>query len=701
MKKLITVFAFCCLFFGYSQTQKQDSLTVQLAFQNPDTLKVKTSIELIKVLYEQKDYYKALKFISESEKLSNKLEYNLGVAKVNYYKALIYTKKKDYLNAMDYYNKSKSIYASLNDTLCIAQINNNIGLIEIERGHYNKGLQYSLSAIKEFEKRHLINDLHLAYNNLAKAYYSVNNYDKAIEFYSKSLHIEQQNEGDGEINTILRLAELYSKEREYRKSIEYYEKGLNSNTLTDSLKGEVYPKLGGEYLQFNDYDKAAEYLIQGLKLNRNLNNKNGLLVTLNNLGKLNLKRNYLRYAEGQLIEAKDIAVTIDNKEEQLRNFKLLKALDSTNKNFDRAFIWQREFYQLKNKLDKQSPTQQDTAQQEDFVVSDLFETDDTEIAPEKTTTNNSLDAHKEESNRFKLILYALLAALVIVSTFLVLIYLKRNSRIKYTRALENKNKKIELQNEAILEQANHLEEINKVKDKLFSIVSHDLKDSLTSIKGFIDLLKDGSVTPEEFQSLIPELSENANNASLLLFNLLNWSKSQMQALEPNPSLFDIQEVFEEKVHLLEHKLEKKNIRLQDKTLKDFVYADRSMVEIIIQNLLTNAIKFSKAGDIITISNHISAGKSIISISDTGVGISKENQDKLFKNTSFTTIGTQNEKGTGLGLTICKDLVELNHGKIWVESDLNIGSTFYIELPKSKPENGNGNTQNLAAMASVN
>ena len=146
------------------------------------------------------------------------------------------------------------------------------------------------------------------------------------------------------------------------------------------------------------------------------------------------------------------------------------------------------------------------------------------------------------------------------------------------------------------------------------------------------------------------------------------------------------EVFEDKINLLEQKLEKKGIILRDKTLRDFVYADKSMVEIIIQNLLTNAIKFSKEGDTITIANHISNGKSIISISDTGVGISKENQQKLFKNTSFTTIGTQNEKGTGLGLTICKELVELNLGKIWVESDLNVGTTFYVELPKSNPQN---------------
>ena len=160
----------------------------------------------------------------------------------------------------------------------------------------------------------------------------------------------------------------------------------------------------------------------------------------------------------------------------------------------------------------------------------------------------------------------------------------------------------------------------------------------------------------------------------------------MQSLESNPSLFDIQEVFEEKTQLLEQKLDKKGILLRNKTLRDFVYADRSMIEIVIQNLLSNAIKFSQEGDTITISNHISSGKSIISVSDTGVGISPENQKKLFKNNSFTTIGTENEKGTGLGLSICKELVDLNHGRIWVESDLNSGSTFYVELPKSNPQN---------------
>jgi len=686
MKKLFSLVACLAFFIGFSQTKEQDSLTIQLAFQNSDTTKIKTSLLLVKVLYRDQEYDKALKYISQTEKLSQKLNYQDGVAEMTYYKALIYALKDDYINARDNYLKAKELFIQLQDTLNIAKVNNSIGLNEIKRGNYNVGLQYSLLALQEFEKRNLKKEVSSAYECLANAYYSTNNVQKATEYYVKTLDMERQiTNNEGSIEVLKKLAELYSLQKEYRKSIDYYEKVLKMTSVeNDSLRSEILPKLGGEYLQFNEYDKALKYLVEGLELNRNLNNRHGILVSLNNLGNLNLQRNFLKYAEIQLLEAKDIANEISAKEEQLKNYRLLKSLDSTNKRFDRAFIWQREYYQLQNELTKKEISTLNESE-EPFLIDNLSINNRSE-EPNAANLNPETVTSQKEFDRLKLIFYGLLGAVAILSTFLILIYLKRNSRLKYTRELEEKNKRIEIQNEAILEQTKHLEDINKVKDKLFSIVSHDLKDSLTSIKGFIDLLKDGSLTQEEFKTLIPELSENANNASLLLFNLLNWSKSQMQSLEPSPSLFDLQEVFADKINLLEQKLEKKGIILRDKTLRDFVYADKSMVEIIIQNLLTNAIKFSKKGDTITIANQISNGKSIISISDTGVGISKENQQKLFKNSSFTTVGTQNEKGTGLGLTICKELVDLNHGRIWVESDLNVGTTFYVELPKSNPEN---------------
>jgi signal transduction histidine kinase len=684
-KIIILIILNLSVFIGFSQTNDIDSLAIELAFQEQDTLKIETSLKLIKSLYNVHEYDRALKYIIESEKLSNTINYKKPIAEITYYKALIYAKKNDYINAISGYNKAKALYNTMYDTLGVAKVNNSIGLIEIKRGNYTKGLQYSLAAIKELESRNLTDDLNLAYSNLAKAYYNINAYEKSIEFYTKAVEIQERlNDTRGINESNSKLAELYSNKKEHRKAIEYYEKVLESDvSKSDSIRGHILPKMGGEYLKFNDYDKAARYLVQGYNINIRNDNKADLLVALNNLGDLNLQQNRLVIAEKQLLEAGAIAKSLNNKTELLRHYKLMKTLDSIRRNFDRAFVWQREYYELSNSIKRNEVTiNTKTAESKPLNLDSDFD------EPATNTVNAStpnLTEAEENYNKFKLIFYGLLAALAIVSTFLILIYLKRNTNIKYTQELEEKNIKIELQNEAFAEQTKHLENVNNVKDKLFSIVSHDLKDSLSSINGFIDLLKDGSLSREEFDGLIPELSENANNASLLLFNLLNWSKSQMQSLEAKPSLFDVQEVFEDKLKLVEQRLESKGITLIDHSLRDFAYADRSMFEIVIQNLLANALKFCKSGDTITVSNHISNGSCIISVADTGVGISKSNIEMLFKNTSFTTIGTNNEKGTGLGLSICKELVELNNGKIWVESTQGVGSTFYVQLPKSRPE----------------
>ncbi|WP_298555353.1 tetratricopeptide repeat-containing sensor histidine kinase [uncultured Algibacter sp.] len=688
MRRIITLLVMLFMSISFSQTNDIDNLALELAFQDKDSLKIETSLKLIKALYEINDYERALEYILKSEKLSNNLNYKKGIAEITYYKALIYAQKNDYINAISGYNESKKLFSTLKDTLSVAKVNNSIGLIEINRGNYNKGLQYSLAAIKELESRHLYKELNLAYSNLAKAYYNIQLFEKAIQFYEKALNIQLSlNDTKGSNESHSKLAELYSNKKEHRKAIEYYEKVLESSeSKNDSVRGKVLPKLGGEYLMFKDYDKATKYLILGYNINTRTKNNAGLLLALNNLGDLNLQQGRLKIAEKQLLEAGKIAKNLNNKTELLKHYKLMKALDSTNGRFDKAFEWQRKYYQLKNNsLNKsESKISHLTKIPDDLDLNSNFkEPQEKNIVTTQTDSKKTLETNKR-LNKYKLILYGLLAALIVVSALLILVYFKRNSNIKYTQELEEKNVKIELQNESFSEQTKHLENVNNVKDKLFSIVSHDLKDSLSSINGFIDLLKDGSLSREEFDNLIPELSENANNASLLLFNLLNWSKSQMQSLEPKPSLFDIQEVFETKLKLIDQRMESKGIELIDHSLRDFAYADRSMFEIVVQNLLANALKFCKNGDTITVSNHISNGTCIVSIADTGIGISKENIGKLFNNSSFTTMGTDNEKGTGLGLSICKELVELNNGKIWVESTKGQGSTFYVQLPKSRP-----------------
>lgn len=683
MKWLLTCLLFIGSFFASAQNEKIDYLTVQLAYQRQDTVKVNLSIELIEELYKAEDYKKALLFITETAKLAESLNYVKGLAESTYYRALIYSNRNDYFNAIDNYNKSRLYFQKIKDSLGIAKVSNSIGLIEIKRGNYIVGLKNSLSAIEIFEQKGLKDELSKAYNNLAEAYFKTNQIDKAIDFNFKALEVRKQiDDRDGVKLSTKNIADLYSVRKEHRRAIEYYEKVLDMipQDSDQELRGEILPKLGSEYLQFKEFEKASELLVEGLKYNRRQNNQEGLLRALNAIGNLNLMRKKVRLAETQLNEAYAIAQKIDNKTELLENYKLHIALDSTRGYFQNAFFWQNKYYDLKEEM----------AQEEQQVFPSDFDSLDIEDNDPFVDSSNSIvndDGKDNWLSKNPLYLYGGILALIILLSLLIYAL----SKLKTLKSkIDEQNEALELEkirNDAILEQTHHLEEVNQVKDKLFSIVSHDLKDSISSIKAFLDLLKEDSISREEFNDLIPELSENANNASALLFNLLNWSKSQLQNLEPKQEHFNIQEVFHNKIALVEQKIEDKRIVLIDESQRDFVYADRSMIEIVIQNLITNAVKFSRTGDVITVSNQDVNGKALICVEDTGVGISRENLDKLFKaNKNFTTIGTKNEKGTGLGLTIAKDLVELNNGRIWVESTLNVGSKFFIELPKEGPSN---------------
>ncbi len=667
--------------FIFSQNEKIDDLTVQLAYQEADSIKVDLSLELIHELYVIKDYPKALRYLNQTAKLSEKLNYTKGLAKTTYYRALIYTERNDYYNAIDNYRKSRLYHQTLKDTLGVAKVSNSIGLLEIKRGNYSNGLKNSLSAISIFEARGLNDQLSSAYNNLAEAYAKTNTIDKAIEYNTKALEIRKQiSDKKGIIESTKNIADLYSERKEHRKAIEYFENVL---VLLDPKKdqdtrGEILPKLGNEYLKFNEYKKASDYLLEGLRYNRKQNNKEGLLRSLNAVGNLNLQKGKLKLAENQLNEAYAIAQKIDDSKALLENYRLHIALDSTRGYFQNAFFWQNKFYDLKENLSKtKTPLPPYTEVPSEIDTSDAMAIDqDTAVKEnsEKSWLHNPY------------VIYGTLGLLALLLILFITNFIRSRTRKIQVEELNEKLKQEQIRSEAILEQTHHLEEVNQVKDKLFSIVSHDLKDSISSIKAFLDLLKEDSISKEEFRELIPELSDNANNASSLLFNLLNWSKSQMQNLEPKPELFNIQDVFHTKMALVEQKVEDKRIVLIDESQRDFIYADRSMVEIVIQNLITNAVKFSRIGDVITVSNQEVNGKALICVEDTGVGISRKNIDKLFNaNKNFTTIGTKNEKGTGLGLTIAKDLVELNDGRIWVESTENVGSKFFIELPKAAPQ----------------
>ena len=221
------------------------------------------------------------------------------------------------------------------------------------------------------------------------------------------------------------------------------------------------------------------------------------------------------------------------------------------------------------------------------------------------------------------------------------------------------------------------------KDKLFSIISHDLRGPIGSFMQVIELLtSDVLITPDVQDSLLHELKDMSKNTFYLLENLLNWSRSQRSEIIYNPRTIIVNDLIKENIALLSNTAGQKSIQIQFEEKTNYTaYADYDMINLVIRNILTNGIKFTRVGGLIVICISPQNGLIEVELADNGVGMSKDVADKLFTDNQFhSTYGTSNEKGTGLGLVLCKDFVKRNGGAIRVESVPDKGSSFFFTLP---------------------
>jgi PAS domain S-box-containing protein len=257
--------------------------------------------------------------------------------------------------------------------------------------------------------------------------------------------------------------------------------------------------------------------------------------------------------------------------------------------------------------------------------------------------------------------------------------------------LQENNKLLEEKQRCIQEQSDKLEKTNKqlsalnaTKDRLFSIIAHDLRNPFHIVKGFAELLllKYDNLTDEKAKKYIELIYSSSHTGSNLLENLLNWSRTQTGNInfKITPVMFD--ELIKQTFSFVVTSAQRKNITLKYASNTDIpLFVDSDMMLTIFRNLVSNAIKFTSDGGTITVTYTLEDSFSVISVKDTGIGISPENKQKLFgMNSNFSTNGTNNEQGTGLGLIICKEFIEKHGGKIWVESEEGVGSEFKFTIP---------------------
>lgn len=241
------------------------------------------------------------------------------------------------------------------------------------------------------------------------------------------------------------------------------------------------------------------------------------------------------------------------------------------------------------------------------------------------------------------------------------------------------------------QQSEELRKTNSLKDKLFTIISHDLKGPVLGIKELIKLTNDGVISRDEFFNILPEVNRNMESVSVLLENLLAWTSSQLKGEMIEKSVFNLEALILQQFSLFEKTASLKGIRLKlEKFGETDVYADKNMVDLSIRNLISNAIKFTGENDVISVFLKEKKSEVYVKVKDTGAGIDPENLQKLRNRESITTLGKNKESGTGLGLLLVQEYIAKNGGKLYIQSVLNEGSDFSFYLPKyseshSKPD----------------
>ncbi|EDM36149.1 two-component system sensor histidine kinase [Pedobacter sp. BAL39] len=273
--------------------------------------------------------------------------------------------------------------------------------------------------------------------------------------------------------------------------------------------------------------------------------------------------------------------------------------------------------------------------------------------------------------------FAMTYFVTIVLIFLSISYLRKNYEHERL-SVEKRNEAIREQNEQILLQKSELEASNSEKDRLFSIVAHDVRMPLSSIQGYLEILNGIGLEEEEKQLIEGQLLQITRDTSEMLMNLLSWSKAQLNGMSIKLKPMDVNATLRDWLKVEKSIAAKKGIRLAILTAGQLnIMADHDMLHLVVRNLVSNALKFTPEGGEVVISTRYRESNGVIVISDNGIGIAKDKQETLFNLKASATYGTNNEKGIGLGLLLCKEFTEQQGGSIWYESRSGTGSVFQV------------------------
>jgi signal transduction histidine kinase len=609
---------------------KIDSL-LRVANSNPDDNVVIHAYHTVSIEYVYSFPDQSKTFIFKALEKAEKINNQQKVAESYRLLGTTYWAQYNPQQAMEYFLKALRKYEDLNDSLGIANCFGNIGLVYAQQKEYDEAMTYHQKAL-EIQKQ-------------------LKNIDR--------IAVNQNNIGD-----------IYLHQKNYELAIVNYQNSLKNFTISGNLPGVILNKinLSEVLLAQNKYQQALDSSLIHYNSSEKTKNRRLMIRSMRCCAEAYLGLERIKEAEECALKSAELMEKTNLKQFTRDIYTLLSKVYQKKGDYEKAF----NYWYLQDSIFNK---------EQDFRITSY------RLAYENEKKEKEIVKlqHIQEAQENYFIIAAIVGVLLLIILILSLFGLWHNKKLNQKLSL--KNKEIQLQNtqinqkqEEILMQSERLKDINDVKDKLFSIVSHDLKNPINSLKSVIFLFEHDAITPEEIKGLMKNLKKEVLIVEDTLSNLLLWAKNQMTLLKTEKEAFNLKNIVEESFKLVESAAFQKKISLNTSLEEAIIRADINQMRLIVRNLVSNAVKFTNEGGEVMVSGENEEAFWKISIKDNGIGMSEEEVSRLFHiKTHFTKQGTGREKGTGLGLLLCKEFIENHNGKIWVESSIGKGSTFHFTI----------------------
>lgn len=601
-----------------------------------------------------------------------------------------YISTGDYSNAFPIYLKAVKIYDQVDDPLRKIRVYQDMMWIQLQLKDYDAAKKYLNIALTLAINRNIKSKEAEIYNFFGILYDSQKQYKEAISSYRKAL-VLNKNYGNkyNEISTLTNLGISLRRSKLYNESLIELEK---VNLLSKEINNPYYKQASVQNLaeltfEMKNFDLAEKYILEALAYQKSNEFvlKRGLFENLSKIYKQ--KRDFekaLKYADSLIVlnskvfdqnkvaELRNLQAKYDfslkekqNEQQQITNLKQSNDIERY-KNMIELAAKQQKLDELNLSFQKKQTLITSRYQTSIIQRNKLLAKKDSALASRKLYT---------ESLKLKSIKNGQMVLLGIICVFFIFMVIQYHSY--------QKNKKL---NQIIIEQKNELEEINADKDKIFSIIGHDLRSPFNTLRSFTHLIDDEYVSEENINEYSKELKKVLSRTTILLDNLLYWSNSQMQGYKAQIENLAVDKLIDTEINNLASEATAKNIKVVNNVSADLMIpSDANMLGVIFRNFLSNAIKFSNCNGLIEFNVKLLENQLLVKISDHGVGMSQDlirqfNAQKI-EFASESNFGTNSEKGTGLGLFLIKNFVKLLNADVNVNSPKdNQGTTFNLLLP---------------------